>query len=113
LAENAQQKDPNHDFVLDHSLLHKGKNVIAFEGKPFVKRNTWEEINTNPGTIKVYNPALQWKRKTFNGLAQILIRTTKQAGVITLTATSEGLTPATIEIIPNVVLSRPSTDDAN
>jgi len=113
LTKDAAQKDTNHDFVLDHSLLHKGKNVIAFEGKPFVKRNTWEEINTNPGTIKVFNPSPQWKRKTFNGLAQILIRTTKQPGEITLTATSEGLTPATLKINSFVVIPKPTPEDTN
>ena len=106
LNKDVSQKDPNHDFVLDHTILHKGKNVVAFQGKPFVKRNQWEEINTDPGTIKVYNPAPQWKRKTFNGLAQILIRTTKQPGEITLSATSEGLTPTTLKINSVAVKSK-------
>jgi len=111
LAKDLKRNDPNQVFVLDHSILKKGKNTVAFEGKPFVKHSQWEEINTDPGTIGVYNPAPQWKRKAFNGLAQVIVRTTKQAGEISLTATSEGLTPTTVEIIANAVISRPSTQD--
>lgn len=98
LAKNLERNDPNQVFVLDNSILKKGQNSIVFVGKPFVKQTPWEEINTNPGTIKVYNPAPQWKRKTFNGLAQVIVRTTKQAGEITLTATSEGMAPATLQL---------------
>ncbi len=99
LAKNLERNDPNQVFVLDNSILKKGQNSIVFAGKSFVKQTPWEEINTNPGTIKVYNPAPQWKRKTFNGLAQVIVRTTKQAGEITLTATSEGMAPATLRIV--------------
>jgi beta-galactosidase len=98
VAKDLKRDDPGQVFILDHNQLRKGKNVVVFIGKPFVKQTQWEEINTNPGTIKVYNPAAQWKRKTFNGLAQVIIKTAKQAGEITLTATSEGLTPAILKL---------------
>jgi len=42
----------------------------------------------------VSDPLPQWKRKTFNGLAQIIIKTTTQPGKITLTASADGLVPA-------------------
>lgn len=98
LGKDIKREDLNQVFILDHSILKKGKNIVAFVGIPLEKRNQWEEISTDPGTIKVYNPAPQWKRNIFNGLAQIMVRTTKQGGEITLTATSEGLTPATLKI---------------
>jgi beta-galactosidase len=97
--------------VLDHNILRKGKNVVAIEGKPFVKQSQWEDINTNPGTIKVYNPAPQWKRKAFCGLAQVIVKTTRQAGEISLTVTSDGLVPATLKITSNAINSRPITQD--
>ncbi len=102
LGKDLGRNDPKQVFVLDHQLLRKGKNVVVFEGKPFVKRNEWDEINTKPGIIRVYNPAPQWKRKVFSGLAQVIVRTTKQPGEISLTATSDGLTPATIKINSNI-----------
>lgn len=113
LARDIKRDDPNQVFVLDHNILKEGKNEVVFAGKPFVKQTQWEEINTDPGTIKVYNPAPQWKRKTFNGLAQIIVKTTKQAGEITMTATSEGLAPATITIRSAKAVLKPTADDEN
>jgi len=111
VGKDLKRNDPNQVFVLDRNLLHKGKNTIVFEGKPLVKKTEWEEINTNPGTIKIYNPAPQWKRETFNGLAQIIVKTTKQAGEITLTATSAGMIQATLKLNSNSVISVPTTED--
>jgi beta-galactosidase len=113
LAQDIERNDPNQVFVLDHNILLRGKNGVAFEGKPFAKQSQWEEINTDPGTIQVYNPAPQWKRKTFNGLAQVILRTTQHAGEITLTATSEGLTPATLTMASNSIISKPTIKDIN
>jgi len=39
-----------------------------------------------------------WTRKAFNGLAQVIVKTTKQAGVITLTASSEGMISTILKI---------------
>jgi len=44
------------------------------------------------------NPGPQWKRKTFNGLAQIIVKTTTQTGNITLTANSDGMAPAFLSL---------------
>ncbi len=111
IGKDLKRNDPNQVFVIDHNILRKGRNVVIFSGKPFVKQTQWEEINTNPGTIKVYNPAPQWKRKTFNGLAQVIVKTTKQAGEITLTATSPELVPATLKIMSAPGILRPSTEE--
>ena len=56
------------------------------------------------------NPAPQWRRDTFNGLAQIIVKTTKQAGEITLTATSAGMTPTTLKLSSNTLVLRPNTE---
>jgi len=56
------------------------------------------------------NPKPQWKRETFNGLAQIIVKTTKQAGEITLTASSEGIAPTTIKLTTNTLVLRPTTE---
>jgi beta-galactosidase len=111
VGKDIKREDLNQVFVLDHSILQKGRNIVAFEGKPLEKRNQWEQISTDPGTIKVLNPAQQWKRKTFNGLAQIIVKTTKQSGEIILSATSDGLTPSSVKLISNAIVSRPSSED--
>jgi len=56
------------------------------------------------------NPTPQWKRETFNGLAQIIVKTTKQAGEITLMASSEGVTPATLKLTTTTSVVRPTTE---
>jgi len=56
------------------------------------------------------NPTPQWKRDTFNGLAQIIVKTTKQAGEITLTASSEGLTPTALKLTTTTSVVRPTTE---
>ena len=96
--KDLKRDDPNQVLKLDNNTLHKGLNTVVLVGKPFVKKTEWEELNTRPGTIKVVYPASPWKRKTFNGFAQIIVKTTKQAGDITLFADCEELIPATLKI---------------
>ena len=48
------------------------------------------------------NPGPQWKRKTFNGLAQIIVKTTTQTGNITLTANSDGMAPAFLSLSSSI-----------
>ena len=47
-------------------------------------------------------------RSAFNGLCMVIVQSTKQAGDIQLTATSPGLTPATVAITTRPVTPRPS-----
>jgi beta-galactosidase len=58
----------------------------------------WDELNTQPGSLKMEIPAGTWKRKLFNGYAQIILQAKDKPGVISLKAESEGLAPATINI---------------
>jgi beta-galactosidase len=39
-----------------------------------------------------------WSRSTFNGLAQVLVQSTQEAGKIQLTASADGLAPATLSV---------------
>ena len=49
-----------------------------------------------------------WQRSVFNGLAQIIVQSSKISGEITLTATADGLQPATIYIQSQPSTPRPS-----
>ncbi|MFD1756589.1 hypothetical protein ACFSC6_15370 [Rufibacter sediminis] len=51
-----------------------------------------------------------WKRKLFNGLAQIILQSTKEAGEVTLKATAKGLKPAVLKVKTTAVQARPSVD---
>jgi beta-galactosidase len=98
LAANIKRNAPNQSYKLDHSIIKPGKNVYAVVGQRFRKTYQWDEPNTDPGLVQIINPAGQWKRKVFNGLAQVIIRSSKQAGEILLSAASPGLKPTVIKI---------------
>jgi beta-galactosidase len=98
LAEAVKRDAPDQVYVLDHNILKKGENVVVFVGKPIAKKVSWEEISTNPGEIKIYNPAAQWKRKLFNGFAQIIVKSSNSEGEITLKATSGRVQSSVIKI---------------
>jgi beta-galactosidase len=67
-------------------------------GQRFRKRQQWDEPNTDPGLVQTITPSLQWKRNVFNGLAQVLVQSTKRPGEMTLKASAEGLQQTVIKI---------------
>jgi len=86
--------------------LHVGDNVIAVG-----VRNESGSGGLNPevNVELVGKPvAAPWSRSVFNGLAQVLVQSTKGAGEIKLTATADGLTPATVTITTQPSAGRPS-----
>lgn len=75
------------------SRLHVGDNAIAV---------TVENWGDSAGLTKgvflrtTAEPATpQWSRSAFNGLAQVIVKASKQSGTLKLTARAEGLKPAT------------------
>lgn len=86
-------------FHLDPAIIHLGENRIDILATPIPKKNSWDEVNTDAGLIRLLTPASPWKRKLFNGLAQIILRSDRAAGQIRLTAASEGLQPAVLTVV--------------
>jgi len=85
-------------YTLDHSLLKKGANTLIIVGGPFMRKTPWEELNEDPGVIGERRPAAQWKRKAFNGLAQVILLTENTPGKVIVKVTAAGLKPAEIEV---------------
>jgi beta-galactosidase len=86
--------------------LHPGDNVIAVgvhnkEGSGGLTLGVNLELISDPIT-----PA--WSRSLFNGLAEVIVQSTKDAGEIQLTASADGLAPATSTIQSQAVTLRPS-----
>ncbi|WP_457072146.1 beta-galactosidase GalA [Hymenobacter sp. UYAg731] len=109
IAQNLTGEQAARDgFVLNPKLLKPGKNSIVFVATPLLKKQVWDTPNTNPGTIQVFIPAPTWKRKTFNGMAQVLVQTTAAAGDITLTATAPGLKTGVLTIKSVAAFPRPA-----
>lgn len=98
VLQNMKRDDPNPEIRLDQTILYKGENVYTIVGKPFVKRYQWDNLNTNPGIIKIEKPAEAWKRSAFNGLAQIIVQSSFQPGEINLKASSPGLKDVSVKI---------------
>ena len=107
LASNIRRDAPNQAFQLEHNILKSGKNVYAVVGQRFKKKYQWDEPNTDPGLVQIIYPSLQWKRKLFNGLAQIIVQSSRQPGRIIVKATADGLKQAEIEIETKPVALRP------
>ncbi|HLB72438.1 MAG TPA: hypothetical protein VJJ98_00310, partial [Sedimentisphaerales bacterium] len=50
----------------------------------------------------------EWKRSLFNGLAQVIVQSTQQAGQITLKAGAPGLTTAALTLQSQPAVLRPA-----
>jgi len=99
LAADIRRDAPGQACRLDHAWVQPGRNVYAVTGQRFRKKSQWEIPNTDPGLAQVIEPAKPWKRKAFNGLAQVIVRSTGQPGEITLTAAANGLGRAVLKVV--------------
>jgi beta-galactosidase len=87
-------------------FVHAGDNVIAVG-----VNNGTGQGGLNPNmTVKIIGNTVvpPWSRSLFNGLAQILVQSTRDAGEFKLTATTDGLGPATATVQAEPCTPRPS-----
>ncbi len=76
--------------------LREGENVIAVHCD-----NAGGQGGLNPAvTVEIAGQPIpaRWSRSLFNGLAQIIVQSTDEAGEIRLTASADGLAPATLTV---------------
>ena len=79
---------------LDPAQLVAGVNRLQLIVTPFDdKKNHIPEL-TRLGSVRVTTPAPPARRSLFNGLAQVIVQSTRKPGEIRLTAKSDGLAPA-------------------
>jgi beta-galactosidase len=79
---------------LDQAQLVAGVNRVQLLVTPFDdQRNHIPEI-TRLGSVHASTPAPPARRSLFNGLAQVIVQSTRAPGVICLQAKSDGLPPA-------------------
>jgi beta-galactosidase len=98
VAEGIKRDDKGLSVTLDKTILKQGKNSYAVTGKELLRRWDWEELNMDPGPLRVVSPAPAWKRSLFNGLAQVLVQTGEEPGKIRLQASAPGMTPVILEL---------------
>jgi beta-galactosidase len=108
---NGQFIGESHDWqaqpIFDiKKFVHAGNNIIAVG-----VNNSVGSGGLNPNvTVKIIGraTAAPWARSLFNGLAQVIVQSTRDAGEIKLTATADGLTLATTTVETQPCLPRPS-----
>ncbi|MEO6150482.1 MAG: glycoside hydrolase family 2 TIM barrel-domain containing protein, partial [Mucilaginibacter sp.] len=98
LGKDLVQSKKGYEFILDAGDVKMGKNTVAVIATPLLKNQSWDVINTDAGAFQILTPAAQWKRKLFNGLAQVIVQPTGQPGEVTLTAASAGLKSSSIKV---------------
>ena len=87
-------------------FLHAGDNVIAV-GVNNIGGQGGLYPNVSVNIIGKQSPP-PWSRSLFNGLAQVIVQSTRDAGEIKLTATSGGLTLATAAVRTQPSAPRPA-----
>jgi beta-galactosidase len=107
LAENVRWTNPHHEFALDPGLLRPGTNVIAIVATPLASGRESRDSMEKPAAIRVVIPPAHWKRSLFNGLAQIIVQSTREPGEIILTAKGHGLTSGVFRIESQPASLRP------
>jgi len=107
---NGRQVGESHDShvpsVFDvKSFLHPGENSIAVA---VANWNAGGGISKGVTLQFADKPvAPEWQRSVFNGLAQIIVQSTKEPGEIKLAAGAEGLSPASVTIPSQSCAPRP------
>jgi beta-galactosidase len=108
---NNQKVGESHDWedkpVFDiKSALHPGDNVIAVGVK-----NDEGEGGMNPDVnVEITGKPMDsaWSRSLFNGLAQVIVQASREAGDFKLTATADGLQSASVTVAAKPAPLRPS-----
>ncbi len=78
--------DDPQKYVLGADMLKPGINTIHIVANPLRKVNDWDAANTDPGVIQVLTPAGRWKRRLFNGYAQVIVQPDGSGKDIVITA---------------------------
>jgi beta-galactosidase len=108
IATGIDEKTMRSSFHLDTSILREGQNSIAIVATPLLKKQAWDKVNTDIGLFQLIFPAASWKRRLFNGWAQVIIQATGDPGEIILSAKATGIEPAKINIQSKAATQRPS-----
>jgi beta-galactosidase len=88
---------------LDPAQLVPGLNRVQLIVVPFNDRKNHIPELSRLGSVQVVTPPPPARRSLFNGLAQVIVQTSRQAGEIRLTATA-----GTLKSAESVVTARPA-----
>jgi beta-galactosidase len=108
---NGQRVGESSDWAVSPAFdikkrLHAGDNVIAVD-----VLNAAGNGGLNPDVnVELVGRPLSsaWSRSAFNGLAQVIVQSAKEAGEIKLTASADGLKSATVSVQTQTCTPRPA-----
>jgi beta-galactosidase len=89
------------------SILHPGENVIAVPTANYGPEGSGLSRGVSLRLQQAPAP-LSWSRSAFNGLAQVIVQTTREPGSIKLVAKSDGLTAGSLVISAQPAPAKPS-----
>ena len=92
----AASAEDSQKYILNTAILKEGKNTIQIAATPLQRIRDWDVMNTDPGIIQVITPAEPWKRKLFNGYAQVIVQKDGTGNDVVLSATAKGLNAGSI-----------------
>jgi beta-galactosidase len=113
LYVNGQRITETHDWMPQPPIemrraLHEGDNVIVV----LVSRESPKgDFNTDVRldlTSAFVMPPSPWMRSVFNGLAQVIVQSSKEPGTFKLTATGDGIKSASVSVQTQACVPRPS-----
>lgn len=94
VARDLDTSDTGPGILLDPQWLVPGANLVQLLVQPSLGDRVRIPELDHFGTVQVLAPAPQPRRRLFNGLAQVIVQTTTNAGPVRLRATTEGVAPA-------------------
>jgi beta-galactosidase len=102
LTDQMRRDDYGHAVALG-PLMRPGDNEVVIiarsKGQDALDRLNAVGIGgRNVAWVQTVTPAGPWKRRAFNGYAQVLVQSTGPAGLVTLTASGRGLREAKLNL---------------
>ncbi|HYP17951.1 MAG TPA: beta-galactosidase GalA [Opitutus sp.] len=99
LQQNVAPAEARTALAIDPSTLRETGNVLRIEATRYEDWGTRDSLKQLwPATLRIDSPAPVWQRRTFHGLAQVIVQSTGEPGTITLEAKSEGLKSALLTV---------------
>jgi beta-galactosidase len=84
---------------LGPGLLREGRNVLAVIATPYANERARERaLKVPPAVLRVETAPPPYRRRLFNGLAQVIVQSTGEPGPVRLIATAPGVTRAELTL---------------
>ncbi|HEX6766957.1 MAG TPA: DUF4982 domain-containing protein, partial [Polyangiaceae bacterium] len=101
-----QSDTPPPPLELSRDALRDGKNALTVVATPYENGRARERAQKGPPAVLRIDALPHWRRRLFNGLAQVIVQSTDEPGPMGLRATSPGLAPAELTLTASGALGK-------